>query len=514
VSTVEHRFLVLAPTGNDAAIACRVLTRAGLEARRCGDIDELCRCAGEGAAGLLLAEEALAKATLDRLGLLLAGQPPWSDLPVLVFTSAGTDPARIAGHHGGLLPLLGNVTLVDRPLRVITLISAVRAALRSRLRQYQSRAALADQERAVRQRDQFLAMLGHELRNPLAAIYMATELMERRGEASQAHAVVRRQTAHLTRLVDDLLDVARVTAGKLVLHRAQLDLRDLVERILQGMQPELAARQIAVATALPADPVVVDVDQVRIEQVLSNLIGNAIKYSSAGGRIDLAVRAQGGCAELEVRDQGVGLAPEMLEHIFELFAQVDDTLERARGGLGIGLTLVRRLLELHGGSIEARSAGLDQGSTFIARVPLAQPRPAAVRPAEPAAPASTPGFRLLVVEDHADSRELLQSLLAEAGHHVATAADGRAGVDAALATRPDVMVVDIGLPRLDGYGVAREVRAALGEDVYLIALTGYGQPEDRRRAMEAGFDVHLTKPVDAFALLDLLARTARGRAAG
>ncbi|HTM21270.1 MAG TPA: ATP-binding protein [Kofleriaceae bacterium] len=511
-SALEQRFLILAPTGRDASLTCRMLGQAGLAAVACADLDGLISAAGEGAAALLIAEEALGRQPLARLGELLAGQETWSDLPIIVFTSGGGDQATIGARHAGLLPILGNVTLVDRPLRPITLISAARSALRARLRQYQGRAAIAEQERAVRYRDQFLAMLGHELRNPLAAIQLATQAADYRGESTRVQQVIRRQTAHLTRLVDDLLDVSRVTSGKLVLHRQVADLSELVERGLHTLEPELRTRKLDLVVDLPDEPVPVAIDVVRIEQVLTNLVTNAIKYTGAGGRIRVAISVDDDQAVLIVSDTGAGLAEDMLERIFELFAQADTTLERSRGGLGIGLTLVRSLLELHGGSIEARSPGLDQGSSFIARLPLAVQRAESAPARAVAGSAPRGGARILLVEDHEDSRELLTDVLQLHGHQVRQVADGRAGVDAALEEPPEVMIIDIGLPALDGYGVARQVRAELGERVYLIALTGYGQPDDRRRALDAGFDVHITKPVDSMALLDLLARHVSQRA--
>jgi signal transduction histidine kinase/CheY-like chemotaxis protein len=508
VSANEQRFLLLAPTGRDGRLAAQLLAGAGLAAVGCRDLDALITACREGAAGLFLAEEALGRHALGRLAALLGEQEPWSDLPILVFTTTGSDQAVIGARHAGLLPLLGNVTLLDRPLRPIALISAARAALRARLRQYQARAALEAQALAVQHRDQFLAMLGHELRNPLSAIQLAAEAAREGGEERRIDRVVRRQTAHLTRLVDDLLDVSRVTSGKLVLHRQPADLREVVERGMASLEGEIHARRLSLELDLPDQPVPVDIDVVRIEQVLSNLVTNAVKYTPPGGHIRVALGSDAACAVLAVADSGVGVDQDMLDPIFDLFAQVGATLERSRGGLGIGLTLVRRILELHGGSVEADSPGLGKGSTFTARLPLAAecvieadlPRSVAV-PGGKTAP-------IVLVEDHDDSRELLRDILQTYGHRVTAAATGRAGVQAALAERPEIMIIDIGLPELDGYSVARRVREALGEEVYLIALTGYGQPDDRRRAAEAGFDVHVTKPVDSSILLDLVARRA------
>jgi signal transduction histidine kinase/ActR/RegA family two-component response regulator len=506
VSATEQRFVLLTPTGRDGRLARRLLEEAGMDAVICRGLDEAIAAYQEGAAGLFIAEHALGRRALERLASLLAEQEPWSDLPIVVFTTTGGDQAVIGARHAGLLPMLGNVTLLDRPLRPIALISAARSALRARRRQYENRDALAEQARAVAHRDQFLAMLGHELRNPLSAIQLAAEAARERGEERPMDRVIHRQTAHLSRLVDDLLDVSRVTSGKLILHKQPADLCEVVARGMTSLDEEIRARKLTLEVRLDGQPVPVDVDVVRIEQVLVNLVTNAIKYTPAGGSIRVAALRDGAGAVLTVADTGAGVSADMLDHIFDLFAQVDATLARSRGGLGIGLTLVRTIVGLHGGTVEAHSPGLGKGTTFIARLPLAVEQ--VVEPPVRQSPATPPrtGAPIVLVEDHDDSRELLRDLLQTYGHRVTAAANGRAGVQAALAERPEVMIIDIGLPELDGYGVARRVREALGGDVYLIALTGYGQPDDRRRAAEAGFDIHVTKPIDSSLLLDLLSQ--------
>jgi signal transduction histidine kinase/CheY-like chemotaxis protein len=500
----EERFLVLAPTGRDGPLTEALLSRAGLAARACRSMAELVeRFEEDGAAGLLLAEEALGPAALDRLDELLSRQPSWSDLPVVLFTGepSGRAPRR---NSAPMLARLGNVTLLDRPVRPISMVSTARAALRARRRQYAARDELVAQQRAVRQRDQFLAMLGHELRNPLSAILMAVEVMERGGDREALRAIVRRQASHLGRLVDDLLDVSRVTSGKVVLQRVRLELGELVARSLQSIAIAVDAEQPEIAYARPARPLWVDGDPVRLEQVVSNIVTNAIKYTPPGGRIALAVRGEGEDALIEVADTGVGLAPDMLHRVFDLFAQAEGSLDRAKGGMGIGLTLVRSLVELHRGTVTVESPGLGQGCTFTVRLPRAERRDEPER--HPEERAGLVAYDILVIEDNLDSRELLQDYLRSFGHRVHGAGDGLSGVDQALRRRPDVLVIDIGLPGIDGYEVARRVRAALGRGVYLVALSGYGQPEDRRLAHEAGFDVHYTKPVDLGLIHQLLAR--------
>jgi signal transduction histidine kinase/CheY-like chemotaxis protein len=493
----EQRLLVCAPTGRDAPLTCALLAKAGLASATCASIPELCaRIEEEGAAGVLLAEETIDSAALGRLTTLLDRQPAWSDLPILVFSSPETTRRRVTAR---VVAQLGNVTLIDRPVRPITMLSAAHAAVRARRRQYALRRELAARELAVRRRDEFLAMLGHELRNPLSAILMALDVLEARPEETAKYrSVLRRQSKHLARLVDDLLDVSRVTSGKILLQKSRTDLADLVRRCATSLEGASRSQDVHVDVATPSRPVLVSGDPVRLEQVVVNLVSNALKYTPRGGHVGIAVATEAGQATLAVEDDGVGVAPDVLPRIFDLFAQAPETLDRARGGLGIGLTLVRSLVELHGGTVAAASEGVGRGARFTVRLPLETAD--ASSPARENAPVGRAAVAhdVLVVEDHADSREALRALIEELGHHVDVARDGLEAIERAGAAQ--VLVVDIGLPGMDGYEVARRVRAERGGSVYLIALTGYGQPEDRRRALEAGFDRHFTKPVDIGAL--------------
>jgi signal transduction histidine kinase len=486
----EGRFLVLAPSGRDAPLAVEVLGRAGVVALACPDMDALCKEAEGGVAGVLIAEEALTAAAEGRLIALLERQPPWSDLAVVLFTAQPSSGGSRLSTLARLVPF-GNVTLLDRPLRPVTLASTARAILRSRLRQYAARAELQRQADAVRQRDQFLAMLGHELRNPLNAISLAVTLLGRGAPSERLVAMIERQTRSLERLVDDLLQVSRVTTGKVELRRERVDLRELVARTLAGLEGRRGGRTITLAPA--TSPAFVDGDPVRLEQIVVNLLSNAIKYTRDHGRIDVRVDEHAADVELRVTDDGVGIPPHVLPKVFDLFVQADEALDRSQGGLGIGLTLVKALVELHGGTIEATSPGAERGSTFVVRLP----RAASASPDTEAAPREGPAARrrVLLVEDDADARELTREVLVAAGHDVTVAADGVEGAERALALRPDVVFVDIGLPRMDGYEVARRIRQALGATIRLVALTGYGQPTDRERADAAGFDRHLTKPI-------------------
>ena len=360
-------------------------------------------------------------------------------------------------------------------------------------------AARAAAEAGNRSKEEFIAMLAHELRNPLAPIRMAMRtlraLAERDGDVRRATEIVERQSRHLARLLDDLVDAARLAREKIELRRTATTLESVVAEALEATRELIDARGHAVDLALPSTPVWLDADPTRLAQVVGNLLNNAAKYTPPGGRITVSGEIDGGTAVLRVRDTGVGIPPQSLPGIFELFAQGDGTPGRSEGGLGVGLTLARMLVELHGGTLTASSDGGGRGSEFVVRLPVGAPPQAETQP--PAAPPSQPmRRRVLVVEDHEDTREVLRLALELEGHHVETAADGAEAVKLALRLSPDVVLVDIGLPSLDGYAVAQRVRDALGDSVLLVALTGHGRDDDRRRTAVAGFDAHLVKPVD------------------
>jgi CheY-like chemotaxis protein len=345
-------------------------------------------------------------------------------------------------------------------------------------------------------------MLGHELRNPLAAIANAVHVLEAGDPpaelARRAREIIARQNRPLAHLVDDLLDVARVTSGKIALVRRPLELGQAVRHSLATLAATGRTERHRVTVDL--EPVWADVDETRFEQIVNNLVGNALRFTPAAGTIEVTLRAEEREAVLRVRDTGVGIAPDMLPRVFDLFAQGERGPDRGAGGLGLGLTLVRRIAELHGGRVEAASDGAGHGSTFTVRLPSLATPPA---PAPPSAAAVSPNGkarRILVVEDNTDAREMLRHLLKLAGHEVHEAPDGPAGLEAALRLRPDIALVDVGLPGFDGYQLAQRVRRGAGSSIYLVALTGYGQPDDRRQAMEAGFDAHLVKPVNPDAL--------------
>jgi signal transduction histidine kinase len=373
---------------------------------------------------------------------------------------------------------------------------------------------------ADRRKDDFLAILAHELRNPLAPISNAIEILQRLGskdpELIRMRELIDRQVRHMTRLVDDLLDVSRITQGKINLRAEPLELTGLVNRAIEAHAPAISARGHRLVVKVPETPVELTGDAVRITQVIGNLVSNAIKYTPDGGSIEVSMSTADGNAVVSVRDNGIGIDGDHLANVFDLFGQVKNARprEHTHDGLGIGLALVQRLIEMHQGQVEAKSDGAGLGSEFIVRLPLRVGEPAvaaAIGGQQP--PATLAGRRILVVDDSVDCRESLGEVLRIAGGEVRTAVDGMAGLEAAALFDPDIVLLDIRMPKMDGYETARQLRASpRGEKLILIALTGWGQPEHVEKSKLAGFDEHLTKPVEVDALLQRLANlTARAQ---
>jgi PAS domain S-box-containing protein len=353
---------------------------------------------------------------------------------------------------------------------------------------------------ADRRKDEFLATLAHELRNPLAPIHSGLQLLSLAppgsAAAEQARRIMERQTRHLVRLVDDLLEVARIRTGKLDIRREPVELAAVLGSAVEASRPLIEAAGHALTIDLPPEPVLLDADPVRLAQVMANLLNNAAKYTDPGGAIGLAARREGGEVHVSVRDNGVGIEPAMLERVFDLFVQSGAARPRVQGGLGIGLTLARTLVELHGGTIEARSAGRCKGSEFTVRLPVPCTRPGAGEPAAQACLPSTPSRRVLVVDDNVDAAESLGMLLKAMGHVVDVVNDGAAALEAAHAARPELVLLDLTMPDMDGTTVAQRLRAdPCCAGMRIVALTGHGRDDDRRRSREAGFDDHVVKPV-------------------
>jgi signal transduction histidine kinase len=393
----------------------------------------------------------------------------------------------------------------DDHLRLLSVVASQIAAYLTacRLREQEAQivseheAARAAAEAENRAKDEFLAMLSHELRNPLMPIGIAMRTIrgqaERDPDVQLARDVVERQVKHLARLLDDLLDVSRLTRGKIELRKETVALQTIVAEALEVTRGFIDARSLVVSMSLPDDPLWFEADPTRITQVVGNLLNNAAKYTPRGGEISVTGYGERGEVVLRVRDTGIGISPEMLPRIFDLFAQVDQSLVRSEGGLGLGLTLARTLIELHGGTIIVHSEGPGRGSEFVVRLPVGVP--VGPRRRDESRRVAVQARHILLVEDDDHVRKALHRTLTLDGHRVEVARDGPEGVEIALATGPEVAFIDIGLPGIDGYEVGRRIRAALASRVLLVALTGYGQDRDHRRSSEAGFDAHLVKPI-------------------
>ncbi|RKH40396.1 response regulator [Corallococcus sicarius] len=406
-----------------------------------------------------------------------------------------TPDKKVQGLEGGADAYL------TQPYEPSELIATVRSLLRLRHAEQQARLRTDQLIEMDRRKDEFLAMLGHELRNPLAAIMTSIGILERKAPTdtreARMHGIIQRQTHHLARLVDDLLDVSRITRGKVELRKEPLDLVESFQQVLSILRPRVEGRGLKLEVRLPRTSLWMEADATRLEQVFTNLLDNAAKYTDQGTvTVDLFQEGVDGAAQavLRVKDTGIGIPPEKLPAVFELFAQADTSLERSRGGLGIGLTLVRTLVRMHGGSVEALSDGYGAGSEFVVRLPLLPPERVPQLASHTMLDARR-ARRILLVEDNSDARQSMRDLLELWGHQVAVAPDGVQGVALALEHAPDLALVDIGLPGVDGYQVAAALRAGVGQHLRLVALTGHGEPEAYERALKAGFDLHLTKPV-------------------
>jgi signal transduction histidine kinase len=456
---------------------------------------------------------------LDGFGLVarLRGDEATADLPVIVLSARAGEESRIEGLE------VGADDYLVKPFSARELIARVQvhvslAQLRRRLldRAEEARRAAED---ATRAKDEFLAMLGHELRNPLSPIVVAVELMHLRGVNSKELSVIERQLKQLMRLVDDLLDVSRITRGKVDLHRERTSIAEVVNRAAETTQPLFQERQQALALDVPGD-LFVDGDPTRLQQVFANLLTNASKYSDPGTSVGISAKPVGDRVEIRVRDHGIGIRPEMTERVFDLFVQQPQALDRAAGGLGLGLAIVKNLVASHGGSVRVESAGPGTGSTFIVTLPSIPALPAAGGAARPAttgaataAPRGSPVCRVLVVDDSVDSATMLADSLESMGHEVRVAHDGRAALDAAAVFHPDVAVLDIGLPEMSGYDLAGHLRELPGgRAIRIVAATGYGRSRDRDTSMAAGFVDHLVKPVKLDRLREIVAQAATAKA--
>ncbi|HVJ85144.1 MAG TPA: ATP-binding protein [Caulifigura sp.] len=511
-SDLDRRVLLLPPTRRDAEATQAIFSEAGIQSEICRDLDHLCEEATKGAGVLLVTEEAIHSSRNNCLPEFLKSQPAWSDVPLIVMTPPITRQPPVE------LSELGGMQLLQRPLQVRTLISTVQAALRDRARQYKVRESLESQERysaalaeSDRRKSEFLAVLAHELRNPLAPLRTGIDLLllDEKQAANGIAPMMSRQVSHMARLIDDLMDLSRVSQGKVVLQRKLINLADVIASAVEATRPQIDAAghelHLAISSRLP-----VNGDAVRLTQVFANLLTNAAKYTNPGGHIRLTAARSGSSISVSVADDGRGIPERMLGRVFEMFAQVDDSLDRSEGGLGIGLTLVKQLVEMHGGTIAAVSEGVGQGSCFTVTLPLSEESP---KPPAPSGPAgySGPPLQVLIADDNQDAAKMLSLMFRRLGHQVHAVHDGHRAVQAMMENPPDLAILDIGMPVMNGYEAAQAVRKNLNRDrsVYLVALTGWGQDDDRRRALEAGFDTHLVKPVETETLVSLLEMASR-----
>lgn len=500
----EQRVLIFPPSRRDGEVTGAVLRRAGLECSVHYQAVEVAHEIDVGAGTLIMTDAAPAAPAIETILTSLSRQPAWSDLPIVLLCQPGPQTPLVSHILRGLT----NVTVLDRPTSVRTLVSTVQAALRGRLRQYQTRDQLEalriaeeNLRNADRRKDEFLAMLAHELRNPLAPIRNAGELLVRTlPESPQVKTIagiVQRQSTHLSRLVDDLLDVSRITQGRIELQHEPVDLASVISQALESVEPLMREKRHKVFVAAGHRSVYVTGDHARLVQCVANILTNSAKYTDPGGEIHLEMRSDGRHVSIAISDNGVGIPAELLPRIFDLFVQSNRSLDRSQGGLGIGLSLVRRLIEMHEGSVSAFSDGPERGARFEITLPVtATPRAMSEEHAHQL-PARR---RILVVDDNADSANSLAMILNISGHVAEPVYTPAEALERAAVFDPEVVLLDIGLPGMDGYELARQLRVR-GSKARLVAVTGYGQPGDFRRAQEAGFDAHLVKPVDVQHLL-------------
>ena len=516
---LRARVLLLLPTARDADMTRTILEDNGLASHVCRDASELREELGLGAGAVLVGEELLqADGVHAALAQALEDQGPWSDLPVLILTGRGADSLAV----GDAVAMLGNVTLLERPMRVTALLSALRTSLRARARQYEIRDHLIALERArdaevdaVRRKDEFLAMLAHELRNPLAPIRNALDVLSLDDADPERRAALRatmgRQVNHMVRLVDDLLEASRVSRGRIELRRRPMDLRDALRSAVELSGPLIDAGCTTLRVDVPDAPLIVDADPVRMAQVFGNLLNNAAKYGRPGGRIWLSASAVGDAVVVEVADDGIGIEPVVLPHVFELFTQERRDRHRLQDGLGIGLALVKQLVEQHDGRVEVDSDGRDHGTRVVVRLPRLAEMPVASE-AEDIAPVSRPlereAMRVLIVDDNEDAARTLALMVELLGMDYRIACDGPSALEEAARFAPHVGLLDLGMPGMYGYELARRLRAdARNASVVLIAITGWAGAQDQQKTRAAGFADHFRKPADITRLSALLEAT-------
>jgi signal transduction histidine kinase/ActR/RegA family two-component response regulator len=532
----ELRVLVLPPTHADGLAIAKLLTSANIATAVYQGTDALRQALRASAGCVILSEEAVLN-NPDELLASLAGQPMWSDTPVIVLSRSGRESSAL----DGIVSQLGSVSVVERPMRMSTLLSLVRSSLRARERQYQvrdflqererlldsERSARNEAERAGRTKDEFLATLSHELRTPLNAVLGWARVLRNNpaltDEVANGLTVIERNARSQAQIIGDLLDMSRIISGKVRLEVRPVELGAVIEATVETVRPTAEARDIQLVVEKDADSCQVHADPDRLQQVLWNLLSNALKFTPKGGRVHVRLSRTGAMASVDITDDGEGIAPDVLPHIFDRFHQADASTARRHGGLGLGLSIVRQLTELHGGTVAARSDGPGCGATFRLQLPvLGSIKRASGRQdvqTEPQVPVAMTGdlpqvnlrgLRVLVVDDEPDARALIQRLLQDCQARVLTAASAEEALGVLAVEVPDVVVSDVGMPGIDGYTLLRRIRSMddAASTVPAIALTAYVRTEDRAKAIDAGFQFHLSKPVEPAELLAMVERLA------
>jgi signal transduction histidine kinase/ActR/RegA family two-component response regulator len=532
----EQRILILTPIGRDAELTVRVFRDYGLTTEVCKDVQELCDEFQAGAGLMFLTGEALTPAAVHSVVTALEQQPNWSDIPLVLLTSGGGETPENVEALATLVEK-ANVTLIERPVRVMTLVSAVKSALRARRRQFDVRDHLAAQERSKDElkhaihraeeasslKDEFLATVSHELRTPLMAVLGWTHLLRSNNldeaGAQKALETIERNARSQHQLIEDLLDVSRIITGKL-----RLDVRPVVPfafitAAVESVRPAAEAKEINLEIVGGTEVGTISGDSSRLQQVVWNLLSNAIKFTPHGGSVQLKVLRSKSHIEISVADSGQGISADFLPYVFERFRQADMKTTRVHGGLGLGLAIVRQLVELHGGLVSVESQGEGMGATFTVRLPVLpvyQNEPATISANQSDMPADTvlnyaddlAGLKVMVVDDEADTCELLTSLLTQCGAKVTAAKSAFEAFRLFKREQPDVLISDIGMPREDGYELMRRVRSLpeeRGGNIPAVALTAYARAEDRLKALRAGFQMHLAKPVELAELVAIVA---------
>jgi signal transduction histidine kinase/ActR/RegA family two-component response regulator len=495
---VENRLLIYTPTGKDGQLIERVLRRADLNCYRCANSIDVIEQLNMGAGALMIADEALTVEFLNMITPFVQNQKSWSDFPFLVLRREG----RSTQHMRARYLQLENVVLLERPVRSDTLVNVAASALRARKRQYEMREI--DQRK-----DEFLAMLAHELRNPLAPISAASDLLSiptlEREKIRETSKIISRQVKHMTGLIDDLLDISRVSRGLVSLNEVTLDANLILNSAVEQVQPLITSRHHQLTIKQSTTPALVKGDKNRLIQVIANILNNAAKYTHTGGHILLTLEVDDAHVSFTIEDDGIGIEPHVLARVFDLFSQAERTSDRSQGGLGIGLALVRSIVNMHKGSVHADSSGLNKGSKFTVSLPRIFSATPVDAPRLSELNSIAAPKKILIVDDNVDAADMLGTYLEIAGYEVGIEHSAEAALKRSLTETPDAFLLDIGLPNMDGTVLARHLREIPHcASSLMIAITGYGQSSDKIKSFAAGFDHHLVKPVDMPHLVKIL----------